>query len=109
MYSVLVNGSPTSPIAASRGLRQGDPLSPFIFIMVSGSLNRLAGKGRELGIVKEFEVSPNGPVVTHLQFADDTFFVTQQIRGFRLSTSPSIFCVNVRPSNQLRKEYPNRS
>lgn len=42
--------------------------------MVGESPNRLVGKARELGIVKGFEVSPNGLVVTHLQFVDDTLF-----------------------------------
>lgn len=56
-YSILVNGSPTVPIAANRGLRQGDPLSPFIFTLVGEGLNRLVEKARDLGIVRGFQVS----------------------------------------------------
>lgn len=64
----LGNGSPTSPIQANRGLRQGDPLSPFIFTLVGESLNKLVEKSRELGVVRGFESAPD------LQFADDTLF-----------------------------------
>lgn len=62
-FILCVNGSPTTPTATSRGLRQGDPLSPFIFTLVGGSLHRLVEKARELGIVRGFGTSPNGPIV----------------------------------------------
>lgn len=67
--------APLSPIQANRGLRQGDPLSPFIFTLVGESLNMLVEKAKELGIVKGFKVEPNGPIITHLQFADDRYII----------------------------------
>lgn len=65
-YSILVNGSPTPPIQANRGLRQGDPLSPFIFTLVGEGLNKLVESAKEMGVVKGFKVAPEGPKVTHL-------------------------------------------
>lgn len=50
----LVNGSSAAPIATDRGLRQGDPLSAFIFTLVGEGLNRLIDKARDLGIVRGF-------------------------------------------------------
>lgn len=52
-YSILVNVSPTTPIAA-RGLRHRDPLFPFIFTLVGEDLNMLIDKAKDLGIVKGF-------------------------------------------------------
>lgn len=53
-------------------LRQGDPLSPFLFILVTKDLSRLISKAEEVGMVEGWEVSQGGPRISILQFADDT-------------------------------------
>ncbi|KAG6404611.1 hypothetical protein SASPL_136862 [Salvia splendens] len=70
--SILVNGSPTSPFSLQRGLRQGDPLSPFLFLLISETFNRIVLKGRELGVLKGIKVGADQITITHLQFPDDT-------------------------------------
>ncbi|GMQ01732.1 hypothetical protein CsSME_00048274 [Camellia sinensis var. sinensis] len=70
--SVLVNGSPTKEFNPQKGLRQGDPLSPFLFNLAAEGLNILLLRAREKGLVKGIHVGGNGVVVSHLQFGDDS-------------------------------------
>ncbi|XP_028094444.1 uncharacterized protein LOC114294507 [Camellia sinensis] len=70
--SVLVNGSPTQEFSPHRGLRQGDPLSPFLFNLVVEGLNILMKKAKILNLIKRPDIGLVGLNLTHLQFADDT-------------------------------------
>ncbi|XP_028118811.1 uncharacterized protein LOC114316349 [Camellia sinensis] len=54
--SVLVNGSPTDEFCPQRGLRQGDPLSPFLFNLVAEGLNVLLSRAYQLGIIKGVKI-----------------------------------------------------
>ena len=55
-------------------MRQGDPLSPFLFTLVVDGLSRLMEKSRGCGLINGFEVGNDKVMVSHLQFADDTLF-----------------------------------
>lgn len=57
---------------ASPGLRQGDPLSPFLYLLVAEVFNKLMFKAKAGGCLKGFYVKENGMEISHLQFADDT-------------------------------------
>ncbi|XP_028104780.1 uncharacterized protein LOC114303834 [Camellia sinensis] len=70
--SILVNGSPTVEFCPQRGLRQGDPLSPFLFNVVAKGLNILLSRAKDLSIIKGVVVGNSEVIVSHLQFADDT-------------------------------------
>ncbi|GKV15257.1 hypothetical protein SLEP1_g26053 [Rubroshorea leprosula] len=72
MVSVLVNGSPTRQFMVSRGLWQGDPLSPFLFLIIIEGINGLASKAIQNGLLKGMEVGHGGFKVSHLQYANDT-------------------------------------
>ncbi|XP_071704231.1 uncharacterized protein [Rutidosis leptorrhynchoides] len=79
--SVLVNGSPTNEFSLERGVRQGDPLSPFLFIIAAEELNILAKKAIENGLFKGVEVGYDKVAVSHLQYADDTLFIGEWSRA----------------------------
>ncbi|GKV36495.1 hypothetical protein SLEP1_g44621 [Rubroshorea leprosula] len=70
--SVLLNGSTTRQFKMQRGLRQGDPLSPFLFLIVAEGLNGIISAVASLGLFNGIEIGQCGMNVTHLQFADDT-------------------------------------
>lgn len=73
-FSVLANSSPTRLFQLSRGLWQGDPLSPFLFTMVVEALSALLLKAKECGPIGGFKAGSEDLAITHLQFADDTIF-----------------------------------
>uniref|UniRef100_A0A0V0HJR2 Putative ovule protein n=1 Tax=Solanum chacoense TaxID=4108 RepID=A0A0V0HJR2_SOLCH len=73
-FSVVINGSPEGFFAAQRGIRQGDPLSPFPFILAVEGLNNMIKTTKVNGWLSGFEVAKNNGEsleVTHLQYADD--------------------------------------
>ena len=70
-YSILVNGEAKGIIAPSRGLRQGDPLSPFLFLFCVEGLDAILRKSAREGEIEGFSLCRNGPKLTHLFFADD--------------------------------------
>jgi hypothetical protein len=74
--SVLVNGSPTDEFRFERGLRQGDPLSPFLFLIAAEGLHVMMNALVDTGMFTGYKVGvDNLASITHLQFADDTLLV----------------------------------
>nr|XP_025616682.1 uncharacterized protein LOC112708985 [Arachis hypogaea] len=69
--SVLVNGSPSKLFNMERGLRQGDPLSPPLFVLVVNVLHRMLGEGVRNGRIDPLLVGGEHITLSHLQFADD--------------------------------------
>ncbi|GKV21933.1 hypothetical protein SLEP1_g31856 [Rubroshorea leprosula] len=74
MVSILINGSPTRQFPVTKGIRQGDPLSPFLFLIVAEGLNGLMKAAVDKELYKGVEIGKDAVTVTHLQFADDTIF-----------------------------------
>ena len=71
--SVLVNGSPTDEFLLGRGLRQGEPLSPFLFLLAAERFNVLMDSLSRSNLFLGYQVGNNAlTIVSDLQFADDT-------------------------------------
>lgn len=77
IVSILVNGSPTKEFKPKWGLRQGDPLTPFLFIIVVEGLAGLVREASRIGILEGVKVGYKNVDVNLLQFADDTLFFCQ--------------------------------
>ena len=94
-FSVLVNGSPAGFFFSSRGLRQGDPLSPLLFLLIMEVLSRIMKKTEEGGFIQGFHVGPINSTcirISHLLFADDTILFCDASREQILSIRLALTC-----------------
>ena len=78
--SVLVNGSTTEEFQCFKGMRQGDPLSPFLFLIVMEALSNILKKASSGGLMRGVSLPNNGPVLSHLLYADDVLFLGEWSR-----------------------------
>ncbi|XP_057796787.1 uncharacterized protein LOC131012797 [Salvia miltiorrhiza] len=73
-YEILINSAAVSPIIPGRGLRQGDPLSPYLFILCAEGLSAMINYETARGDIHGIQMGRRGPAVSHLMFADDCIF-----------------------------------
>ena len=70
-YSIVVNGEPKGLIRPTKGLRQGDTLSPYLFLFCAKGLNAILRSAATHGDIHGFSICRNGPKLTHLFFANN--------------------------------------
>ncbi|XP_048491564.1 uncharacterized protein LOC125492868 [Beta vulgaris subsp. vulgaris] len=73
-YSILINGEPSKVFKPLAGLRQGDPLSSYIFILCMEVLSRSLTQAQDIKTLEGLKIARNAPKITHLLFADDALF-----------------------------------
>ncbi|KAL4292566.1 hypothetical protein AHAS_Ahas18G0040900 [Arachis hypogaea] len=76
-YSVIWNGNRTEEFTPIRGLRQGDPLSPYLFVIAMDALSYLIEEQVQNGGWKAIRVGREGPDISHLMFADNLLLFTE--------------------------------
>ncbi|KAK2638578.1 hypothetical protein Ddye_026373 [Dipteronia dyeriana] len=76
-YSVCINGNVYGNIKPSRGLRQDDPLSPFLFFFTQKVCLICCVELKKKGNISGFKCSKGGPVISHLYFIDDSLVFTK--------------------------------
>jgi hypothetical protein len=71
-YSILINGQTHGTIIPTRGIRQGDPLLPYFFIMCAEGLSSLLQKAEREGRIMGLPIVRGGLKLNYLFFADDS-------------------------------------
>lgn len=92
-FRVRCNGELLEPFAPSRGLRQGDPLSPYLFLFVADGLTSLLKKEVDGGNLNPIKVARNSPGISNLLFADDSllFFKATTAQATRVKDILTLF------------------
>jgi hypothetical protein len=70
--SILINGVPTPVFKPRRGIRQGDPLSPYLFILCADVLSGLINKYHDQNKLHGISIAKSAPILSHLFFANDS-------------------------------------
>lgn len=65
-FSIILNGSPKGFFPTIRRLKQGDPLSPFLFSMVADALSEILREGENKNLIKEFCLGKEMMPISHL-------------------------------------------
>lgn len=71
-FSFLINGVPCGHVIPSPGIRQRDPISPYLFLFCSEGLLGLLRKATEERVICGYQICEEAPPISHLLFADDT-------------------------------------
>ncbi|GLT59230.1 hypothetical protein SLA2020_320610 [Shorea laevis] len=72
-YEVLLNGLEAGRVMPTRGLRQGDPLSPYLFILCAEGLSSMLKEAEQRRLLHGVRICQQAPKISHLFFADDSF------------------------------------
>ena len=107
-YSFQINGRILGEVIPTRGLRQGDPLSPYLFLICAEGLSALLRHAESRNDIVGVKIARNAPSVSHLFFVDDSLlFIKASTRS--LQAIQKIFCLYSECSGQVIALYSTPS
>ena len=80
-FSVRINGKSYGNIHPSRGIRQGDPLSPYLFLLCAEGFTSLLARAQNEGCIHGVAVCRRAPSTSHLLFVDDSLLFCRATQG----------------------------
>lgn len=78
-FSILINGQPKGKFSPTRGLWQGDPLSPYLFLLCTKGFTNLINNATNSSLILGVSIAKNVPVISHLLFVDDSLLFFRAI------------------------------
>lgn len=72
-YKIVAGGLEVGPIIPGRGLRQGDPLPPYLFILCTEGISALISDYERMGRIQGCKIARGAPMITHMLFVDDSY------------------------------------
>lgn len=89
-----MNGTPIGRIIPTRGICQGDPISPYLFLLFAEALSSMLTREESRGMLTSVPTSKRGPQITHIFFADDNLLFVRLILS--IGTRCLIYCRSMR-------------
>lgn len=93
-FSILINGRLGKAFKPTRGLQHGDPLSPYLFLIISEVFSLVINRAVQQGYLERIRILASGPVFSHLLFVDDTlmFLMATKQNCRNLSSFMHVYC-----------------
>ena len=107
-YTLLFNGNISNSFKPGTGLRQGDPISPYLFLMCANILSLALLQAESSNLISGVKVGRNGDTFTHLLYADDSllFFKKDEKSLANLQRTLDWYCALFGQSINLAKSDP---